>query len=140
MSPHPSDFLCPSLVEISTFNVSVNSSFLCNSYVSPPPVFFTPVQRLLGSGRVTRKTYVDAVVKHLPGAIVETPVSGAQMGVAIAHIFHVDPDNFVHPKDNLQYSLTGGRHNGTKDVTCFLLRNKDTGMPVKCEKTHYTCK
>lgn len=141
MSFHPSD---PStLVENTTSDFSSDFSHppaLHNTYTSSPPIFLTPIEQLIGLGRVTCKTNVHGIVNHLPGAIIETPVSGSQTGVAIAHIFPIDPLNFVHPKDNIQYSLGGHNHSGQPSVECLLLRDKDTGGSVKCEKVRYSCK
>lgn len=108
-------------------------------YISNPPVFFSQSELLAGKGRITLKSHVDGVVNHPLGAIIEYPASGTRDGVAIAHIFEIDPLNFINPKDNIQYSL-GGQHSGQSQISCRLLHNKDLSSPVQCKRTRYSCK
>ncbi|KAF8531481.1 hypothetical protein JB92DRAFT_2691415 [Gautieria morchelliformis] len=88
---------------------------------------------------VTRQTYVDRIVTHPRGAVVEFPVSGAVEGEAVAHVFAITCADWVHPKHNLQYSL-GDAHGGHKDVKCHLLTNAAGVTPVLCYQTRLSCR
>jgi hypothetical protein len=88
--------------------------------------------------RLTRQSYVDALVNHPPGAVIEFPMSGVSHGEAVAHIFELLGAKWVHPKDNVQYSL-GDRHGGHADVRCHLLTNAAGESPVVCYQTMLSC-
>lgn len=111
------------------------------SYVAPKAVYFTENERLDGLHRATRVGYVSALLDHPEGAVVEYPESGKSYGEAIAHRFAISaltPVDFIHPRANIQYSL-GGSHGGHKDRECYLIRDPETGKPMKCMKHTYTC-
>lgn len=127
LSSNPPIDISPTLSQNCTIN-----------YASQSPIFFSQSELLRDVGRVTLKSSVHGIVNHLRGAIIEYPISGTVDDMAIAHIFPIDPLDFVHPKDNIQYSL-GGQHSGQSSVSCFLLRDKDSGSPVKCKQTRYSC-
>ncbi|KAJ6485262.1 hypothetical protein DFH09DRAFT_1106230 [Mycena vulgaris] len=80
---------------------------------------------------INRQTYVNALVDHPLGSIVEYPETGNAKGVAIAHRFSVDPANFSHPRESFQYSL-GDFHGGNPDIYCGSLLLGQTGRPAAC--------
>lgn len=90
--------------------------------------------------QVNRQTYVQALVEHSLGAIVKYPEMGASKDLSVAHIFDVnpDPDHFINPKFNFQYSLGDG-HGGQNNALCDLLKGA-AGNPVLCEKLRTSCK
>lgn len=111
---------------------------------SDPVNIPTGTKRLLSGeqeGRVTRErtSSVHAVIEHAANAIVEFPESGAATDLAVAHVFPVDPNNFVDPRDNLQYSL-GEHHGQRKGVRCyFLQRYSQSSLPVPCTRIKTGC-
>lgn len=107
-------------------------------YVTPRPILFTQDELEDGKGRITVKSGINAIVDHPPGAIVEFPETGDSMDMAIGHRFRICPEKFIHPKDNIQYSL-GGTHGSHSDVRCFYLHDKDTSEAVACKRTKYNC-
>ena len=108
------------------------------SYRPPKAVYFTELERLLDIHRVTRKSFVSAVIDHPEGVAVEYPEAGKEQGDSIAHRFTIDPSKWINPKSNIQYSL-GDKHGGRDNVTCYLLRDSVTGEPIKCKKRSYGC-
>ena len=88
-------------------------------YEPPRASTFTDADIASGRDKVTREATADRIVEHPLGAIVEYPETGETLGLAIAHIFNVDPDSerFVHPRLNFQY-LLGDGHGGRANVTC----------------------
>lgn len=107
-------------------------------YISPKAVLFTQEELDGGKGHLTRKSYVNGIVDHPLGAIVEFPETGIRMNMAIGHRFEIRPERFVHPKDNIQYSL-GGSHSIHYNVKCLHLRDKDTGEAVSCKQRKLNC-
>ncbi|KAG1788075.1 hypothetical protein EV424DRAFT_1550855 [Suillus variegatus] len=109
-------------------------------FPSPPPATTPSYTPLLPSPKVNRQTYVQALVEHSLGAIVKYPEMGASKDLSVAHIFDVnpDPDHFINPKFNFQYSLGDG-HGGQNNALCDLLKGA-AGNPVLCEKLRTSCK
>ncbi|KAF8488095.1 hypothetical protein BU17DRAFT_59782, partial [Hysterangium stoloniferum] len=89
--------------------------------------------------KTTRQSYASALIEHPIGAIVEYPESGSQPKYSVAHHFHINPKNFIHPKENIQYSL-GDVHGSHENVTCYLLRDIHTKEPVSCKQLKTRCK
>ncbi|KIK72133.1 hypothetical protein PAXRUDRAFT_181276, partial [Paxillus rubicundulus Ve08.2h10] len=87
-----------------------SSTILALRYEPPVARKFTDDEIDQGLNKVNRQTYVDAIIEHPPGTIVEYPQTGEVTGARIAHIFNVDsnPSRFIHPKSNFQYSLGDG--------------------------------
>ncbi|KAG1727710.1 hypothetical protein EDB19DRAFT_1857471 [Suillus lakei] len=113
---------------------------LSSRYQPPPAQAFTADELSLKCDRVNRETCVQALIEHPLGAIVEYPETGACEDSSVAHIFNVNPnpDHFINPKLNFQYSLGDG-HGGWKNVQCYLLKGV-TGKPVLCAKLTTSCK
>ena len=108
------------------------------SYIPPAAAYLSEAGRGAQPYKVTRKSFVSAVVDHPEGAVVEYPEAGACAGNSVAHRFTIDPSDFVHPRDNIQFSI-GDKHGGRNNVLCLLLRNAITNEPVICKKRTYTC-
>ena len=108
-------------------------------YKPPEAVYFTDLQRLLEAHRVTRRSFVSALVDHPEGTVVEYPEAGKVAGDAVAHQFTINPTRMLHPKNNIQFSL-GDRHGGQDNVTCLLLLDSLSGNPIICKKRTYSCK
>ncbi|KAF9234897.1 hypothetical protein BU15DRAFT_52007 [Melanogaster broomeanus] len=134
-SPEPS---IPPLTDPRTLPPS--SAVLALRYEPPVAHKFTDNEINQRLNKVNRQTYVDAIIEHPPGAVVEYPQTGEVTGASIAHIFNVDsdPSRFIHPKSNFQYSLGDG-HGGRDNVVCRLLTSK-SGSSVLCYKLRTSCK
>lgn len=111
---------------------------LASRYEPPRSWEFTEIELSQGLNKVTRETIAHRIIKHPRDAIVEYPETGDSPGIAVAHIFNIDPNSFYHPRFNFQYSLGDG-HGGHHHITCRLLRST-SGMPSKCSKLRITCK
>ena len=108
------------------------------SYIPPAATYFSEEELAAQCNKVTRKSLVSAVVDHPVGAVVEYPEAGRCAGESVAHRFMIEPSDFIHPRDNIQYSM-GDKHGGRNDVLCFLLRNSVTNEPLLCKKRTYAC-
>ncbi|KAF8811810.1 hypothetical protein BYT27DRAFT_7240198 [Phlegmacium glaucopus] len=96
---------------------------------------FTYKENLAGINLINRQTRISALVDHPMGSIVKYPQTGSCSSESIAHRFTIDPNNFIHPKANIQYSL-GDSHGGISDVFCHLLKDKDgNSVPTMNLKT-----
>lgn len=111
---------------------------LSSRYEPPPSRSFTETERSQGLHKVTREKTANRIVEHPRDMIVEYPETGDAPGITVAHIFHVDPNSFHHPRLNFQYSLGDG-HGGRDEVICRMLRSV-SGKPVLCSKLRTTCK
>jgi len=107
-------------------------------YIAPPARPFSEEEIAAHLHRINRQLTVDAFVDHPVGAIVEYPQTGLQETSVVAHRFSVDPNNFYHPKTNIQYSL-GGTHGAELDVFCGHLLCDETGTSVACHKLKTKC-
>ena len=108
------------------------------SYTPLDATLFSEAQCATLCNRVTKRSFVSALVDHPEGAVVEYPEAAHEPGSAIAHQFKIDPSKFVHPRENIQFSL-GDNHGGRNDVSCYLLKNSVTNKPISCKKRTYTC-
>ncbi|KAG1744667.1 uncharacterized protein EDB91DRAFT_1246797 [Suillus paluster] len=99
--------------------VNPSQEVIAACYHPPPVHLFTTNEVAQGCNNINCKTSVDVIIEHPLSAIVKYPQTGSAPGHAVAHIFHVDPnpDSFIHPKSNLQYSLSDS-HNGRQNVSC----------------------
>ncbi|KIJ08970.1 hypothetical protein PAXINDRAFT_182194 [Paxillus involutus ATCC 200175] len=111
---------------------------LASPYIPPPARPFTPEELTKRHNKVNRRQFVDAIVEHPPGAVVEYPQSGATAGQAVAHIFTIDPTDFDNPKSSFQYSM-GNNHGSRPRVKCGLLRDH-AGEPVTCDRLKSSCR
>ncbi|KAJ7505090.1 hypothetical protein B0H11DRAFT_1709164 [Mycena galericulata] len=118
---------------------SACAAVLGSLYRPPPARAFTPEEILSGFDRINRQKYVHAIVEHPAGSIVEFPETGTSKGVAIAHRFSVDPSNFSHPKDSIQYSL-GDSQGGEPYVFCGSFLMGRDGIPASCTHKKLSCK
>lgn len=102
--------------------------------------FFTASQQLDSICRVTRKRRVAAIVYHPEGSVVEYLETGRRTGESVAHVFDIDPrrENANNPRMNIQHSL-GGTHGAQDSISCNLLRDPDSGKPLKCKRESYSC-
>lgn len=115
-------------------------------YLPPPASPFTAEEIEKKHHSITRQTDADRMVKHPKAAIVEYPECGATKEEIIFHRFTIDPSNFIHPRDNIQYSLSsdtsnGGHHNRrcnwlTPDGNTATLASRQR---VSCTEHIYTC-
>ncbi|GJJ11594.1 hypothetical protein Clacol_005829 [Clathrus columnatus] len=126
--PHPEAILDNNIS--SSCSSLLSTAFI--NYFSPSPTLFNLKEQL------NRLMYVHGIVDHPIGTIVEFPETGHQMDVGITHRFRVNSQNFVNPKDNIQYSL-GPPHSIHYDVKCLLLSDKNTGELVLCKQTKLSC-
>lgn len=108
------------------------------SYVPPKAVDFTVDERARRLDQVTRVGYATALLDHPEGAVLEYPESGKVSGESVAHRFTITPRSYIHPKENIQYSL-GGIHGGNNDMKCYMLRDPVSGKPLQCSKIKYGC-
>ncbi|KAJ6517779.1 hypothetical protein DFH09DRAFT_1098682 [Mycena vulgaris] len=118
---------------------SVCSAVRGSLYHPPPARAFSAEEIRRGFDCIIRQTYVNALVDHPLGSVVEYPETGNAKGFAIAHRFSVDPANFSHPRESFQYSL-GDSHGGNPDVYCGSLLLGQTGRPAACfhKKSSYS--
>ncbi|KIJ22472.1 hypothetical protein M422DRAFT_277086 [Sphaerobolus stellatus SS14] len=99
-----------------------------------PIHYFTPKEITEGQNEINQRIVAEGICEHLLGAIVEylqTSIKG------IAHQFHIDSKEFIHPKDNLQYSL-GGVHGMRHNVQCPMLPSS-IDKPVHCKVLKTSC-
>lgn len=118
---------------------SVHHPHILDSHYFPPPAApFTAEQILSGANRLTRKSYVNAIVHHPVGAVIEYPQSGSRDDEAVAHVWSANPENPGNPRSNVQYSLgdSEGQH---PDIVCHLLVDNETQAPVKCRQVKVKC-
>ncbi|KAF8577156.1 hypothetical protein K439DRAFT_1622297 [Ramaria rubella] len=109
-------------------------------YEAPKAIFLTKEQNMPQEFKLTRKSAVHAIIDHPVESIVEYPETGSLHGVAIAHIFAISPSQYIHPKDNLQYSL-GDSKGGHKNIGCYLLKSRlCPGKPVPYYQTKVSCR
>ncbi|KAF8122014.1 hypothetical protein EV363DRAFT_1405257 [Boletus edulis] len=111
---------------------------LASHYEPLPSRPFDEADRSQGLHKVMCEKAADRIVEHPRDVIVEYPETGNALGVAVAHIFNVDPNAFCHPRLNFQYSLGDG-HGGRDEVICKMLRSV-SGKPVVCSKLRTTCR
>jgi len=111
------------------------------SYIPPAPSF-----SLHSRFKVTRKSSldVDYLIDHPLGALIEYPQTGSRMGESIAHRFTIDPNDFVNPRKNMQYSIGKGKdgkgEGGHKDVQFFLISGTpDSKKGVLCYQFKAKC-
>ncbi|KAF9510594.1 hypothetical protein BS47DRAFT_53374 [Hydnum rufescens UP504] len=106
--------------------------------------FFTNVVPLDGPRRVakheegiTSRQNANWLVRWPLNAVVEYPQTTHSDKERIAHIFRIDPDNFIRPHSNFAYSWDkpSGKH---ESVTCNYLKDRH-GTRVICDKYHATC-
>ena len=108
------------------------------TYQPQPTHWFMSAERTRGDNGVNRQMKIDAVVYHPLDAIVEYPETGATPGSAIGHIFSVNPQDFHHPRLNIQYSL-GGIQGGRAHVTCKFLCDNGSGTESDCKNEKIHC-
>lgn len=112
---------------------SAIQGYSCN----PGPVRrYTPEECSQHVNQVNRQSCIQAIADHPPGAIVEYPETDAADN--IGHRFLVLPEDFSHPKLNIQYSL-GDTHGTRQNVKCRLLLDINTGAPVLCKNEKTSC-
>ena len=140
ITPHPPSLTPSQLFPNATLLQPPAPAVITAWYEPPHASTFTDADIASGRNKVTREAIADRIVEHPLGAIVEYPETGDSLGVAIAHIFNVDmdPERFIHPRLNFQYSLGDG-HGGRDNVTCRLLKSR-SGGPVLCKKLRTSCK
>ncbi|KAF8974325.1 hypothetical protein BDZ97DRAFT_11979 [Flammula alnicola] len=108
-------------------------------YHPTPARKFTPDEKQRRENQVNRQSYIDALVDHPLGSIVEYPETGEGPNISVGHRFSVNPDDFLHPKLSIQYSL-GDIHGTRQHVECRLLRNTGSGTGVSCKNEKISCK
>lgn len=108
-------------------------------YHPPASTSFSSEAIFRRENRVTSKTTTQKIVKHNRFAVVEFPETGESEKEAVAHIFPVSSEQEFDPKLNLQYSIWG-KHGSHENVTCYLLRDRETSMPPKCHQFKAECK
>jgi hypothetical protein len=105
----------------------------------PQPIhWFTSEECARRDNAVNRQTKIDGIIHHLPNAIVEYPETGVILGRSVGHIFSVNPQEFHHPRLNIQYSqgdIRGGRAN----ATCKFLYNDGTRKEANCKNEKFNC-
>lgn len=122
---------------------SISSSFgpspgvIASCYLPQPACKFTQDKVRQHLHKINSKLTADQIVFHELNAIIEYTQTGDTPFQAVAHVFHIDPNHFKHPKDSFQYSL-GDNHGGLKNVRCSLLRD-DSGKEVPCDQLMTSC-
>lgn len=107
---------------------------------------FSLLEISAGGHKLTRQTNATKIARHPVEAVVEYPETGEAINDVIFHQFCIDPNNTIHPHDNIQYSLGGSKSTGMHyNRTCNWLT--PTGNPeaegnakVACTEIIYTCK
>ncbi|KAF8978202.1 hypothetical protein BDQ17DRAFT_1338867 [Cyathus striatus] len=90
--------------------------------------------------KINRLLILDYLLDYPPCAIEEYLEPASTPEGAVGHRFTIDPNNFYHPKFNIQYSF-GDRHGGVDNVYCGeLLLHAELGKPVLCNKLYTTCR
>ncbi|KAF9012078.1 hypothetical protein BDQ17DRAFT_1504500 [Cyathus striatus] len=90
--------------------------------------------------KINRLLILDYLLDYPPCAIEEYLEPALTPEGAVGHRFTIDPNNFYHPKFNIQY-LFGNRHGGVDNVYCGeLLLHAELGKPVLCNKLYITCR
>ncbi|KAF9003543.1 hypothetical protein BDQ17DRAFT_1425039 [Cyathus striatus] len=115
----------------------------CGSVTSHhPATLFNSIDKkyhLTTNLKINRLLILDYLLNYPPGAVEEYLESALSPEGAVGHRFTIDPENFYHPKFNIQYSL-GDRHGGVENVYCGeLLHHAELGKPALCEKLYTTC-
>ncbi|KIJ35226.1 hypothetical protein M422DRAFT_262607 [Sphaerobolus stellatus SS14] len=105
--------------------------------IASPVHYFTPKEISQGKNEVTSHTVAVGISTYPLNVVVEyleTSVKG------IAHQFQVnpEPDKFLHPKENLQYSL-GGTHGMSNRVQCRMLPSNTGSGQVPCKVLRTQC-
>ncbi|KAJ7159144.1 hypothetical protein C8R43DRAFT_882333 [Mycena crocata] len=139
-NPDDSDFLEVSRIISHTLPPTSASPAVLGSLYQPPPArsfTFEEIQR--GFDCINRQTYVNAIVEHPVGSIVEYPETGTTRSVRIAHRFSIDPAKFSHPKENFQYSLGDSRGGESYIYRGSLLMGRN-GTPASCAHRKFSCK
>lgn len=127
------------------------ASSFCKPFFPNDSIIYTPSKAILFTqnelqnheGRLTRQSYIHAIVDHPLNAILEFPESGHEMDLAVGHRFRINPKEaenrktFVSPQSNIQYSMFGISIH--RDVRCLLLKDQTTGEAVLCRQTKLQC-
>ncbi|KAF8184741.1 hypothetical protein BJ912DRAFT_852992, partial [Pholiota molesta] len=108
-------------------------------YTPPMARAFTSDEIAHGSNKVNLRTTVDAIIDHPLNMLVEYPETGREPEYSVGHRFAIDPQDFINPRFNIQFSL-GDSHGGHSNVPCRLLIEKTTGKAAICKNTKYGCK
>ncbi|KAF8510614.1 hypothetical protein JB92DRAFT_2831506 [Gautieria morchelliformis] len=69
----------------------------------------------------------------------DPPQTSTHLGDAIAHWFAIDRSLFIHPMENLQYSL-GDVHGSHRDIPCHLLTDDEGVSPMACYQMKTNCR
>jgi len=107
-------------------------------HISPSTITLTPKPCIQKYVQITHRTTLTSLHSHLAGTFLQYPET-VDNG-AIGHLFSLDVLMWVHPKDNLCYSLgelKGAMVNGHV-VFCHILTDSK-GTMVPCQVTHWTC-
>jgi len=91
-----------------------------------------------GLNQVTQRLSVTALTRYSETSVVEYLESSQSVDDGIAHLFSVDPVNFIHPKLNLQYSL-GGTRGMSKKVQYRMMLDNQTRQPAVCKVVKIGC-
>lgn len=83
--------------------VNLSPEVIAAHYHPPPARLFTTDEVARCCNKINHETSVDAIIEHHLSAIVEYPQTGSVPGLAVAHIFYINPNPhlFIHPKSNL---------------------------------------
>ncbi|KZV94685.1 hypothetical protein EXIGLDRAFT_822529 [Exidia glandulosa HHB12029] len=128
----------PAVVDLSQLvHNTLSGSTSAYSYSRSLAIPFHEDDKAAKRNVIHRKASAFALSTHAPGAIVEYPQTGSCAGQRIAHIFAVDPADFVDPRTSFQFSFDK-KHGGHDDATCLLLANND-GSTVNCKHWHGEC-
>ena len=111
---------------------------ISQAYQPQPTYWFTSEDFAKGHNSVNRQTKIDGIVYHPSNAIVEYLETGATLGVSVGHIFSVDPQEFHHPRHNIQYSQ-GDVRGGRAYAACNFLYDDGTGIIADCKNEKNSC-
>ncbi|KAJ6478012.1 hypothetical protein DFH09DRAFT_1108430 [Mycena vulgaris] len=117
---------------LETFPIASACAAVQGSFYRPPPALPSTAEEIRrGLDCINRQIYVNSLVEHSAGSMVEYQETGTSKGVAVAHRFSVDPLNFSYLTENFQYSL-GDSHGGESYVYCGSLLIGREGNPASC--------
>ncbi|KAJ6470153.1 hypothetical protein DFH09DRAFT_1478222 [Mycena vulgaris] len=89
------NFLEVTRVISQTFPIASACAAVQGSFFRPPPALPSTAEEIRrGLDCINRQIYVNSLVEHSAGSMVEYQETGTSKGVAVAHRFSVDPLNF----------------------------------------------
>ncbi|OSX56007.1 hypothetical protein POSPLADRAFT_1161553, partial [Postia placenta MAD-698-R-SB12] len=127
-----------SVKQMSNLSDPIISPFATCSRLTIPPHLLDDVMDVEFNVYVTRKTFVEELLRYREGAIIEYPRTSSTG--SIGHLFKVPAEQWTNPSASFAYAQGSprGRSPRTKPVFCNVLRDS-IGNMVPCQESHSTC-